>query len=75
VRELLCSLASLKDLAAGTYLFLGAVLSMHYDRLQEFHAKGSCYEFHAGDFAQKMLEASRTESSFKCVFSFLHLSY
>jgi len=74
VREHLCSLASLKDLVAGTYLFLGAVLSMHCERLQEFHAKGSCYEFCAGAFAQKMLEASRTESCFKCVFSFLHLS-
>jgi hypothetical protein len=59
----------------GRYIsFLGAVLSMHCDRLQEFHAKGSCYEFHACDFAQKMLEASRTKSCFKCVFSFLHLS-
>ncbi|KAH9576971.1 hypothetical protein CY35_01G190400 [Sphagnum magellanicum] len=52
---------SFKDLVAGTYLFLGAVLSMHCERLQEFHAKGSCYEFCAGAFAQKMLEASRTD--------------
>jgi len=50
VRKHLCSLASLKDLVAGTYLFLGAVLSMHCERLQEFHAKGSCYEFCAGAF-------------------------